>query len=66
MEIKTLNAKPFWGTIPLHEPKHGIYKDCLAFTDFKNFDRVEPGNIGSLILVYKLKAAINVGEKLYI
>ena len=36
IELKTSNGSPFTGTITLLEAKHGIYRDCLGFKDFKN------------------------------
>ena len=34
------NDGNFTGTITMTEAKHGIYRDCLGFVDFKNFDGV--------------------------
>ena len=36
VELKSLNGLPFTGTITLLEAKHGIFRDCLGFKDFKN------------------------------
>jgi hypothetical protein len=65
MEIETLNGKPLWGRIPLHEDKHGIYKDCLSFSDFKNFYEVGLCYRANPILIFKFKEAINLDELLY-
>ena len=37
IELKTVNGAPFTGSITIVEAKHGIYRDSLGFTDFKNF-----------------------------
>ena len=42
------------------EAKHGIYRDCLGFKDFKNFDGVRFGFKGRPLVTFKLKEAINV------
>ena len=59
-----MNGKPFRGTITPKEAKHIIYKECLGFADFTNFDGVRFGFKGMPIAVFKLKTAINVDELL--
>ena len=44
------------------EAKHGIYRDCLGFKDFANFDGVRFAYKGVRIVAFKLKEAINVDQ----
>ena len=46
----------------MQEAKHGIFRDCLGFKDFKNFDGVRFAYKGVRIVAFKLKEAINVDE----
>ena len=38
IELLSCNDAKFTGSLTLQEAKHGIYRDCLGFKDFKNFD----------------------------
>ena len=62
--FEKLNGEPFRGSITLQEAKHQIFKHCLGFGDFSNFDGARPGFRGSPVVVFKLKTAINVDELL--
>lgn len=62
VELKTINGLPFSGSVTMIEAKHGIYRDCLGFRDFKNFDGVRINYKGVLVVTFKLKEAINVDE----
>ena len=42
--------------------RNGIFRDCLGFRDFKNFDGVRFAYKGVRIVTFKLKEAINVDE----
>ena len=57
-----INEEVFRGSITLQEAKHIIYKDCLGFKDFTNFDGARVGYKGGPIVIFKLKQAINVDE----
>ena len=46
----------------MQEAKHGIFRDCLGFKDFKNFDGVRFAYKGVRIVAFKLKEAINVDD----
>ena len=46
-----MNGKSFRGTITPKEAKHILYKVCLGFEDYTNFDRVRFGFIGMPIAV---------------
>ena len=46
----------------MQEAKHGIFRDCLGFRDFKNFDGVRFAYKGVRLVAFKLKEAINVDE----
>ena len=58
--FEKVNGEPFRGSITRQEAKHLIYKQCLGFEDFSNFDGVRPGYKGVPIMIFKLKSAINV------
>ena len=42
------------------EAKHGIYRTCLGFEDFKNFDRVIISYRGIQLITFKLKKQMEV------
>ena len=44
----------------MQEAKHGIYRDCLGFKDFANFDGVRCAWVR--IVAFKLKEAIDVDD----
>ena len=48
----------------MQEAKHGIYRDCLGFKDFSNFDGVRFSYKGVRIVAFKLKDAIDVDQQL--
>ena len=50
----TLNDNKFVGTITPQEAKFTIYRDCLGFVDFSNFDEVRFAFRGVPVIVFKL------------
>ena len=62
--FEKLNGEIFRGSITPQEAKHEIYKKCLGFVDFSNFDGVRSGYRNGPVAVFKLKTAINVDELL--
>ena len=60
--LQTLNGNKFVGTTTPQEAKFSIYRDSLGFEDFSNFDGVRLAFRGVPVVVFKLKAAINVDE----
>ena len=44
----------------MQEAKHEIYRDCLGFADFSNFNGVRFTYKGICIIAFKLKEAIEV------
>ena len=58
----SLNGSKFIGTITPQEAKFTVYRDTLGFPDFSNFDGVRFAFRGILVVVFKLKTAINVDE----
>ena len=64
IELMNENGENFYGSITLNEAKHGIYRDCLGFTDFKNFDGVRLSFKGQRIVTFKLKEQIDVDNLL--
>jgi hypothetical protein len=60
--LDTINGQPFNGSITRQEAKVEIYRRCLGFSDFSNFDGVRLGYKNGPIIVFKLKKAINVDE----
>ena len=59
-----LNGTQFSGSITPQEAKHIIFRHCLKFNDFSNFDGVRCGFKGAPVSVFKLKKAINVDDLL--
>jgi hypothetical protein len=57
-----LKGEKFIGSITLKEAKHLIFKTCLAFSDFSNFDGARVEHKGVTLVIFKLKTAINVDE----
>ena len=62
VELVSMNGQPFRGSITKLEAKHGIYRDCLGFKDFTNFDGVRLLFKGTYSATFKLKEQINVDE----
>ena len=62
--IEKINGNIFRGTLTLQEAKHNIFKDCMKFYDFANFDGVRSAYRGCPVFVFKLKTPINVDELL--
>ena len=62
--ILTLNGKEFRGSITPQEAKFIIYRDCLGFEDFSNFNGVRFGFKGKTTATFMLKEPINVDELL--
>ena len=59
IELLSCNDAKFTGSLTLQEAKHGIYRDCLGYKDFKNFDGVRLAYKGVIIVSFKLKEANN-------
>ncbi len=66
VQFDTLNGFKFSGTITPQEAKFNIFRDCLGFRDFSNFDGARIGYKGAPVIVFKLKTAINVDELYHI
>ena len=64
--VVSINGLPFRGSLTRQEAKLEIYKKCLGFADYSNFDGVRLGYRGGPIIVFKLKNAINVDELYHI
>ena len=47
------NGGNFTGTVTMAEAKVGIYRDCLGFVNFKNFDGVRFSYRGIRIVILK-------------
>lgn len=62
IEFGTINGEKFHGTITHREAKHCIFKECLGFGDYSNFDGARIGYKGAPVVTFKLKMAINVDE----
>ena len=60
--LESMNGEQFRGSLTRQEVKFQIYKDCLGFTDFSNFDGVRFGHKGCPIIIIKFIEAINVDE----
>ena len=60
IELRGENGEAFTGTITMTEAKHGIYRDCLGFEDFKNFDGVRFSYKGIRLVTFKLKEQMDV------
>jgi hypothetical protein len=61
----TINSEKFFGSITYQEAKHHVFKECLGFGDFSNFDGARVGFKGSPTVTFKLKTAINVDELIH-
>jgi hypothetical protein len=59
-----MNGSIFRESLTLQKAKHNIFKDCIKFNDFTNFDRVRSAYRGKPVFVFKLKMPINVNELL--
>ena len=62
IELVSCDGVKFTGSLTMQEAKHGIFRDCLGFKDFKNFDGVRFAFKGVRIVAFKLKEAINVDD----
>ena len=49
----------------MQEAKYDIFRDCLGFKDFKNFDGVRFSYKGIRIVTFKLKEQIDVDQLKY-
>ena len=58
--MRNEDGQGYTGTITMTEAKHGIYRDCLGFVDFKNFDGVRFSYKGIRIVMFKLKEQIDI------
>ena len=62
VEFNTINGEKFFGSITPQEAKHVVFRDCLGFGDFSNFDGARIGYKGCPVVTFKLKSPINVDE----
>ena len=53
VELLSCDGEDFTDSITLQETKHGIYRNCLGFRDFKNFDGVRFSFKGLKIVTFK-------------
>ena len=60
IEFESLNGGEFTGTLSPQEAKLKIYKDCLGFEDWSNFDGVRIAFKGRLVATFKFKTAVDV------
>ena len=60
--LESMNGDTFRGSLTRTEVKHCIYRECLGFEDFDNFDGVRFGFNSVPIVKIKLVTAINVDE----
>ena len=60
--LESMNGEIFRGSITRPEAKFGIYKECLGFSDFSNFDGARFGFKGCPIIIFKLIEPINVDD----
>jgi hypothetical protein len=60
--LESMNGELFRGTLTRQEVKFQMYKECLGFTDFSNFDGVRFGHKGCPTVIIKFIEAINVDE----
>ena len=60
--LETMNGETFRGSLTRTEVKHNIYRECLGFEDFENFDGVRFGFNRVPIIKIKLVTPINVDE----
>ena len=66
IELISCDGEKFTGSLTMQEAKHGIFRDCLGFKDFKNFDGVRFAYKGVRMVAFKLKEAINVDDLIHI
>ena len=62
IELVSCDGENFTGSLTKQEAKHGLFRDCLGFKDFKNFDGVCFACKGVRLVAFKLKEAINVDK----
>ena len=62
IELRDEKGESFNGTITMTEAKYGIFRDCLGFKDFKNFDGVRFSFKGIRLVTFKLKEQVDVDE----
>ena len=62
VEFNTLNGEKFYGSITPQEAKHVVFRECLGFADFSNFDGARIGYKGCPVVTFKFKSPINVDE----
>ena len=53
IELRDLNDESYNGTITMQEAKYDIFRDCLGFKDFKNFDGVRFSYKGIRIVTWE-------------
>jgi hypothetical protein len=64
VEFRTLNGKPFKGTITPKEAKHEIFKKCLGF-EYSNFYGVRPAWKGFPTMTFTFCEPTNVDDLAY-
>jgi hypothetical protein len=64
VEFRTLNGKPFKGTITPKEAKHEIFKKCLGF-EYSNFYGVRPAWKGCPTMTFTFCEPTNVDDLAY-
>ena len=62
VEMRNEDGESYNGTVTITEAKHGIYRDCLSFHDFKNFDGVRFYYKGIRIVTFKMRDQINIDK----
>ena len=62
IELREAEELSYNGTITMQEAKYEIYRDCLGFKDFKNFNGVRFSFKGIRIVMFKLKEQVNVDQ----
>ena len=62
IELREAEELSYNGTITMQEAKYEIYRYCLGFKDFKNFDGVCFAYKGVRLVAFKLKEIILVDE----
>jgi hypothetical protein len=66
IECNTINGEKFHGTVTHNEAKYIIFKECLGFGNFTNFDGARIAYKGATVVTFKLKTAVNVDQLYHI
>ena len=62
IEMRNTYGENFTGSVTKTEAKPGIYRDCLEFTDFKNFDGVRFSYKGIRIVINHTNQSLILNE----